>query len=328
MASLNQILSNPGMAIALPAIQGEGYRAAGLPTLPENLIWDYQVDLALPATDPNAWLPALDLVKIQRETGPTVWDNLTAMGSFAVSLFTSPNPSDLFSLMSSTDKLAAQELAITAQVEATTDRLQQQFLQTRARETAPMFDDLFGGVFDSFSDIGSSIYDVASDVNWGGVAQGAMPLVSGFMSQPASSLPAMSGGGSGYPVMGSVPPAVRSAAQAIGAVGSRAVVGRTFFNKWPNLATAIQRMKNAGQNVSRAQLYSMLKRFGPDFLITGGILTAAAVSELMMSGSGRRRMNPGNVKALRRSMRRLESFHHLCTKSDKLRRPRSRKSCR
>jgi hypothetical protein len=72
----------------------------------------------------------------------------------------------------------------------------------------------------------------------------------------------------------------------------------------------------------------MLKRFGPEVLITGGILSAAAVSELMVAGPGHRRMNPGNVKALRRSMRRLESFHHLCVRADKLKRPRSRKACK
>ncbi|MGH8755345.1 MAG: hypothetical protein ACREU0_05895 [Burkholderiales bacterium] len=105
-----------------------------------------------------------------------------------------------------------------------------------------------------------------------------------------------------------------------------ATVGRSFFNRFPNLATAIQGYRNVGQKVTRANLYSLLKRFGPELLISGGILTAAAVSELMIAGPGRRRMNPGNVKALRRSLRRLESFHHLCVKVDRLRRPRSRKA--
>lgn len=111
---------------------------------------------------------------------------------------------------------------------------------------------------------------------------------------------------------------------AAGMAKSLGTVGRSFFNKFPNLATAIQMLRNQGRNVKRSQLYSMLKRFGPELLISGGILTAAAVSELMVAGPGRRRMNPGNVKALRRSMRRVESFHHLCQKADRLRRPRSR----
>jgi hypothetical protein len=103
---------------------------------------------------------------------------------------------------------------------------------------------------------------------------------------------------------------------------SGAVVGRGFFNKFPNLATKIQMFRNNGISMTRKKLYSLLKRFGPDFLVSAGILTAVELSELAMAGPGTRRMNPGNVKALRRSLRRLESFHHLCMRADKLRRPR------
>jgi hypothetical protein len=123
------------------------------------------------------------------------------------------------------------------------------------------------------------------------------------------------------------PPAV--GAPSSGSVATRpmtaiSTVSRGFFNRYPNLATAIQSLRNQGRKVKRSQLYGLLKRFGPDLLITGGILSAAAVSELMVAGPGRRRMNPGNVSALRRSLRRLESFHHLCQRADKLRRPRAR----
>jgi hypothetical protein len=107
-----------------------------------------------------------------------------------------------------------------------------------------------------------------------------------------------------------------------------AMVGRSFFNRFPNLATAIQQLRNRGMNVKRSQLWTLLKRFGPEVLVTGGLLTAAAVNELMVAGPGRRRMNPGNVHALRRSMRRLQSFHKLCVTADQLRRPRSRKGCK
>ena len=114
------------------------------------------------------------------------------------------------------------------------------------------------------------------------------------------------------------------------AMRSLAVVGRGFFAKFPNLATAIQNFRNAGMTqVTRSRLYSMLKRFGPELLISGGILTAAAVSELMMAGPGHRRMNAGNAKALRRSLRRIESFHRLCVRAYSVRAPRRRsKPCR
>lgn len=123
-------------------------------------------------------------------------------------------------------------------------------------------------------------------------------------------------------------PAMASVPAVAGAAG-RAMVSRGFFARFPNLATAIQQFRNTGRaNITRKKLYGALKRFGPDMLITGGILTAAAVSELAVAGPGTKRMNPGNVKALRRSMRRLESFHRLCMKADKLRRPRHAKNAR
>jgi hypothetical protein len=103
----------------------------------------------------------------------------------------------------------------------------------------------------------------------------------------------------------------------LGRVGG--AVGRGFFNRYPNLAAVLQRWRDLGHKVTRAQLYSMLKRWGPEILVSGGILTAAAVSELMVAGPGHRRMNAGNAKALRRSLRRLEAFHTLCVRADKYR---------
>lgn len=97
---------------------------------------------------------------------------------------------------------------------------------------------------------------------------------------------------------------------------SVATVGRGFFNKFPNLATAIQGMRNMGRKVNRGQLHSMLKRFGPEILISGGILTAAAISELIVAGPGRRRMNSCNSKALNRAARRIKMFHKLCQTTD------------
>jgi len=118
-------------------------------------------------------------------------------------------------------------------------------------------------------------------------------------------------------------PVMASGVQAMARAG--AVVGRGFFNKFPNLATAIQGYRNMGKNITRAKLHSLMRRFGPELLISGGILSAAAVSELMMAGPGRRRMNPGNVKALRRSLRRLESFDKLCHRVQRHTRKRSTK---
>lgn len=151
----------------------------------------------------------------------------------------------------------------------------------------------------------------------GGVTSGIGSLLTGgspstALSNFTSFLPSTGSFGTAQPVAMRTP----------GAAAMGAVVGRGFFNRFPNLAAVIQAWRNRGVNVTRAKLHALLKRFGPEILVSGGILTAAAVSELMVAGPGRRRMNPGNVKALRRSLRRLESFHHLCQRADKLRRPR------
>ena len=120
-------------------------------------------------------------------------------------------------------------------------------------------------------------------------------------------------------------PAVRAVTTAGGVavggmmVGGVRAVGSALFRRFPNLAAGLNALKMAGKNyATRSRLYSLLKRFGPDVLITGGILSAAAVSELMIAGPGRRRMNSANVKALRRAHRRMASFHHICRKNDAL----------
>lgn len=97
------------------------------------------------------------------------------------------------------------------------------------------------------------------------------------------------------------------------------MVARGFFNRYPNLAVVIQGWRDRGIKVTRAQLWGMLKRWGPEILVSGGIITAASVAELMMAGPGHRRMNAGNAKALRRSLRRLDAFHRLCVRTDKYR---------
>lgn len=160
-----------------------------------------------------------------------------------------------------------------------------------------IFDDI-GGMFGGGSSFDSG---VDTSFNWNGLLNLGVGLATNALAPRGSAVPAMA-------------PASMAAAPAI--VRGAATVGRSLFNRFPNLATGIQRLRNAGQNVTRAKLYSVMKRFGPEFLVSGGLLTAAAVQELAVAGSGRRRMNPANAKALRRSVRRIESFHRLCKSTD------------
>jgi hypothetical protein len=171
----------------------------------------------------------------------------------------------------------------------------------------------------SDGDSGSVFGDIFGNI--GGAIQSNLPQIlnigAGLTSQYLNSLSSPS---APYQTNMAAAPVVMTAGRAV------ATVGRKFFDKFPNLAVAIQAFRNAGKNVTRANLWSLMKRFGPDFLISGGILTAAAVAELAMAGPGRRRMNPGNVKALRRAHRRMKSFHHVCQTNDHLLHARRRRS--
>jgi hypothetical protein len=159
------------------------------------------------------------------------------------------------------------------------------------------FDNFFGGINQALQGgLGSQILNIGSG------------LASQFLTQQFAPQPVSMG----------VQPAMAAVPAIVGAGRAVATVGRGFFNRFPNLATSLQSLRNRGANVSRSSLYSAMRRFGPEMLVSGGILTAAAVSELAVAGPGRRRMNPGNVKALRRAHRRMKSFHHLCTDNDML----------
>jgi hypothetical protein len=193
---------------------------------------------------------------------------------------------------------------------------------SKAIQTTPK---LTGGTRMSFADGDSSGFSI--DNIFGGINQalqgGLGQQLLNIGGQAATSYFTNSGPfSSPTPMLASNMAAVPAVAGAGRAV---AMVGRGFFNRFPNLATGIQALRNAGNKVTRANLYSLMKRFGPDFLVTGGILTAAAVSELAMAGPGRRRMNPGNIRALRRAHRRMKSFHHVCQTNDHLLHARSRK---
>lgn len=159
------------------------------------------------------------------------------------------------------------------------------------------FGDLFGGFNNILQNQGQNLLNIGTQALSGFVNQQFAPR-----SSPAPMMTSMA----------AVPAVAGAAGRAV------ATVGRGFFNRFPNLATSLQSLRNRGANVSRSSLYSAMRRFGPEMLVSGGILTAAAVSELAVAGPGRRRMNPGNVKALRRAHRRMKSFHHLCQDNDML----------
>lgn len=80
--------------------------------------------------------------------------------------------------------------------------------------------------------------------------------------------------------------------------------------RFPNLLASMQRWRGQGVSLTTSKLSAMLRKFGPNFLVTAGILTAGAVTDLLMYNAShrRRRMNPLNPRALSRATRRLCSF--------------------
>jgi hypothetical protein len=83
-----------------------------------------------------------------------------------------------------------------------------------------------------------------------------------------------------------------------------------WASAFPNLWGYVSRFKRPGRAI--AGLVQFLGRFGPTAL--AALVGAQVVSELFAYKvtHKRRRMNPANSRALRRSLRRLHSFDRLC----------------
>lgn len=144
-----------------------------------------------------------------------------------------------------------------------------------------------------------------------GTASLAGDLFGGISSQnvltalPALFTTASSFGGMATPAMAAVP--------AIPGAAAGAVRGLARF---PQLYNAILALRQRGVSITVDKLYGLLRRFGPQFLLTAGILSAGALADLILSRSTKhhRRMNPLNPKALSRSVRRLTSFERRAAK--------------
>jgi hypothetical protein len=80
---------------------------------------------------------------------------------------------------------------------------------------------------------------------------------------------------------------------------------RGLAARFPQLA---QRLNATG--LTRGAAYGMLKKFGPAALLSLGF-ASLEISQLAVSGSGRRRMNICNGRALRRANRRVQAFHNF-----------------
>jgi hypothetical protein len=109
-------------------------------------------------------------------------------------------------------------------------------------------------------------------------------------------------GGGNLPVQLAASPGLPAVMAAGGMV---ARMGGALATRFPALAARL-----ASLQLTRAGAYSLLKKFGPTAL-TGMGFAALEVAQLASSGSGRRRMNICNGRALRRASRRVQAFHNF-----------------
>ena len=102
----------------------------------------------------------------------------------------------------------------------------------------------------------------------------------------------------------------------------------------PALALVSQTL---GKNVTLRAAMIIIRRLGKFLVSPEAVAAAIGLSIGQMStilvansivGSGGKRMNVGNVKALRRAHRRIRGFHRLCADNDELKRPRRRSAAR
>jgi len=94
---------------------------------------------------------------------------------------------------------------------------------------------------------------------------------------------------------------------------------------------------NLGKNISLRAAMIIIRRLGkfltsPTAIAVALGLTLGELGQILttasLAGSGGRRMNASNPKALRRAHRRIRSFHKLCQDNDQLMKPRRRSSPR
>lgn len=120
---------------------------------------------------------------------------------------------------------------------------------------------------------------------------------------------------SGSPIMSGMPSVMATAA---------AGIQRVLIQVATTLGLRTLTLKRA------IAIYRKLARTIVDPFVIAQImgLSVSQLGELLVADAQRprRRMNPANSHALRRASRRIESFHKLCQRTDKLRAPRRRSS--
>jgi hypothetical protein len=162
---------------------------------------------------------------------------------------------------------------------------------------------------------------VSSGLNLLGLSGGALgavgnigsAFVSGLTAAPQMTVPSAGPVVQATPVMGTAP--------VIAAGGS--VIARLVAPILMKLAIKLGKKAMSLRNAIRI-IRRMGKILDPAAIAVALGISTAELAQLITAYNAKktRRMNPANVHALRRSLRRLESFHRLCVRVDSHRRRR------
>lgn len=175
----------------------------------------------------------------------------------------------------------------------------------------PMAGNILGGIGGLLGQLGGFGGTV------GAVAGLGSSFLSGFLPAGGPKLQQMQAFPQAQPVMAGVP--------AIAAAGAAAMTAaRAILAKLSQLY---------GKNITLRAAMIIIRRLGKTLVGPVAVATAMGLTigelgilltENAIQGSSGRRMNIGNVKALRRAHRRIRGFHKLCGDNDQLRSPRRR----
>ena len=154
-----------------------------------------------------------------------------------------------------------------------------------------------GGTLGQFGQLGSTLLNVAQ------AGRGAPIAVGPGIQMGAARMP--------------TPPGLRTFSGVTTAIGSGItrvvapiliIIAETLGRRSMSLRQAVRIIRKMGKFLTPAAAAVALG------------ITVDQMADLIMADANRtrRRMNPANVTALRRSMRRIQSFHRLCQKADVL----------
>lgn len=278
MASFNQLIATPNLAAGITCIEGQGYHSAGLPEPEPGLSWYYIGQGKLACSDPRAWKLAI-APKITKDG--SVFQNII-QGLKQVLPATSTL--GLFKTVLSQD-------AATKQADLVHQNFQTN-LNRQLEVPVGFFDDIFGSNDAPGSNFDAGLSGGGSAFDYVGLLNTGVGLANRFLGSSNNNL--------------MIPPTMVTSATLPAVIGAGGMVVRGAMTA---LAARL-----AAVGLTRASAWSLLKSQGPTALLALG-LTAAEVVTVARKGTGRRRMNMCNGRALRRAQRRLTSFHNFYKKT-------------